>query len=46
MKGRYSRLVAHNPNATEVLASSVRAVLGVPKSKLSDAEAVKLVLSS
>ncbi|MBK6606952.1 MAG: FAD-dependent thymidylate synthase [Leptospiraceae bacterium] len=45
MKGRYSRLVAHNPNATEVLASSVRAVLGVPKSKLSDADAVKLVLS-
>ena len=45
MKGRYSKISRSESNATEVLASSVRAVLGVPKSKLTDVDAVKLVLS-
>ena len=45
MNGRYSRLVGFNENASQILASAVRAVVGASKSRLSDEEAVKLVLS-
>lgn len=40
----HSRLVAHTPNAEQVLADAVRTVLGRARSELSDDEAIRLVL--
>ncbi|HMV45127.1 MAG TPA: FAD-dependent thymidylate synthase [Leptospiraceae bacterium] len=45
MEGRYSKLVGYNENSPAILASAVRSVLSIPKSKLSDEEAIRLVLS-
>jgi flavin-dependent thymidylate synthase len=42
--GRVSRLVDWKANNEEILASSVREVLGVPRSALSDGDAIALVL--
>ena len=44
LSGRVSRLVDWKANNEEVLASSVREILGVPRAALSDAEAIRLVL--
>ncbi|TGN04251.1 FAD-dependent thymidylate synthase [Leptospira dzoumogneensis] len=44
MDNRYSRLVSYSSNGPEVLASSVRAVLGVSKNSLNDEEAIRLVM--
>ena len=44
LDGRVSRLVDWKGNNEEILASSVREVLGVPRSALSDSEAIVLVL--
>ena len=44
LDGRVSRLVDWKGNNEELLASSVREVLGVPRSALSDSEAIVLVL--
>ncbi len=41
---RYSRLVSYSSNGPEVLAASVRSVLGVAKSALNDEEAIRLVM--
>src|SRR6185436_2950476 len=42
--GRVSRLVDWKANNEEILASSVREVLGVPRAALSDDEAIRMVL--
>jgi flavin-dependent thymidylate synthase len=42
--GRVSRLVDWKANNEEILASSVREILGVPRSGLSDGEAIRLAL--
>jgi thymidylate synthase ThyX len=44
LAGRVSRLVDWKANNEEVLGSSVREILGVPRSALSDDEAIRLVL--
>jgi flavin-dependent thymidylate synthase len=44
LDGRVSRLVDWKANNEEILASSVREVLGVPRSALSDGDAIALVL--
>ena len=44
LDGRVSRLVDWKGNNEEILASSVREVLGVPRSALSDSDAIALVL--
>jgi len=44
LSGRVSRLVDWKANNEEVLASSVREILGVPRASLSDSEAISLVL--
>jgi thymidylate synthase ThyX len=44
LSGRVSRLVDWKANNEEVLASSVREILGLPRSGLSDDEAIRLVL--
>lgn len=44
LDGRVSRLVDWKGNNEEILASSVREVLGVPRAALSDSEAIALVL--
>ena len=44
LDGRVSRLVDWKGNNEEILASSVREVLGVPRSALSDSDAIVLVL--
>ena len=44
LDGRVSRLVDWKANNEEILASSVREVLGVPRSALSDGDAILLVL--
>src|SRR6266545_1160786 len=44
LDGRVSRLVDWKANNEEILASSVREVMGVPRSVLSDDEAIRLVL--
>jgi flavin-dependent thymidylate synthase len=44
LDGRVSRLVDWKANNEEILASSVREVLGVPRAALSDSEAIALVL--
>ncbi|MCE9501697.1 MAG: FAD-dependent thymidylate synthase [Leptospira sp.] len=45
LDGRYSKLVSHYPNAQEILANSVRAILGLSSSQLSDKEALQRLLS-
>jgi len=44
LNGRVSRLVDWKANNEEILAASVREVLGVPRSALSDGDAILLVL--
>lgn len=44
LNGRTSKLVSFDPNASAVLAASVRAVLGAGKEQLSDQAAIELVL--
>src|SRR6266536_3408216 len=44
LDGRVSRLVDWKANNEEILASSVREVLGVPRSALSDGDAIAMVL--
>ncbi|MCB1137806.1 MAG: FAD-dependent thymidylate synthase, partial [Leptospiraceae bacterium] len=44
MDGRFSRLAGYTTDAVEVLADAVRAVLGIPRSELTDEQAVELVL--
>jgi flavin-dependent thymidylate synthase len=44
LDGRVSRLVDWKANNEEILASSVREVLGVPRSAISDGDAIALVL--
>ncbi len=44
LAGRVSRLVDWKANNEEILASSVREILGVPRGALSDDEAIRLVL--
>ncbi len=44
LEGHTSRLIAWKPNNEEILAQAVREVLGLPKSALSDDEAIALVL--
>lgn len=44
LDGRVSRLVDWKGNNEEILASSVREVLGVPRAALSDSDAIALVL--
>lgn len=45
LEGHVSRLVDYKKNGEEVLAQSVRNVLGVPKSRLQDGEAVEMVMN-
>lgn len=45
MKGKISVLVDYKPNAEKILADSVREILGVPLSELTDDEAISLVLN-
>lgn len=42
---RYSRLVSYSSNGPEILAQSVRSILGIPKSSLGDQDAIDLVLN-
>jgi thymidylate synthase ThyX len=44
LSGRVSRLVDWKANNEEILASSVREILGLPRAALSDDEAIRLVL--
>jgi flavin-dependent thymidylate synthase len=44
LEGRVSRLVDWKANNEEILASSVREVLGVPRAALSDSDAIAMVL--
>jgi thymidylate synthase ThyX len=44
LRGRISLLVDHKPNNEAILAQSVREVLGLPASRLSDDDAIALVL--
>src|SRR5262249_30003268 len=44
LSGRVSRLVDWKANNEEMLASSVREILGVPRAALTDDEAIRLVL--
>ncbi|MDQ3524555.1 MAG: FAD-dependent thymidylate synthase [Chloroflexota bacterium] len=44
MEGRQSRLASWNPDAERVMADAVRAVMAVPRSALSDEEAIAKVL--
>jgi flavin-dependent thymidylate synthase len=44
LAGRVSRLVDWKANNEEILASSVREILGLPRAALSDDEAIRLVL--
>jgi len=44
LEGKSSKLISISPDAFAVMAQSVRTVLGLPKSKLSDEEAINLVL--
>lgn len=44
LDGRISKLVDHTPNAEKTMAQAVRSVLGVPRSGLSDEDAINLVL--
>jgi flavin-dependent thymidylate synthase len=44
LSGRVSRLVDWKANNEEILASAVREVMGVPRSALSDADAIRQVL--
>ncbi|TGK15378.1 FAD-dependent thymidylate synthase [Leptospira fluminis] len=44
LDSRYSRLVSYSENSSEILASSVRSVLGVSRESLNDEEAIRLVL--
>lgn len=43
--GRYSRLVSYSSNGPEILAQSVRSILGISKSSLNDRDAIDLVLN-
>ncbi len=45
MNGKISVLVDYKPNAEKILADSVREVLGLPSSELTDDEAINLVLN-
>ena len=45
MQGKYSRLVSWSEKSVAVFCDSVRSVLGLPKSHLSDDEAIELVLN-
>lgn len=45
LQGKKSKLISFNVNNEEILASAVREVLCVPKSELSDDEAIELVLN-
>jgi thymidylate synthase ThyX len=45
LKGKTSRLVDYSPNAPRVMAESYRAVVGLPESACSDAEAVDRLLN-
>ncbi len=45
MNGKISVLVDYKPNAEKVLADSVREVLGLPSSELTDDEAINLALN-
>ncbi|PJZ68317.1 thymidylate synthase [Leptospira perolatii] len=44
LDGRYSKLVSYSANAPEILASSVRAILGISKQSLKEEDAIRLVL--
>jgi len=44
LEGKSSKLISASSNAAAVMAQSVRTVLGLPKSKLSDEEAINLVM--
>jgi flavin-dependent thymidylate synthase len=44
LSGRVSRLVDWKANNEEILASSVREILGVPRASLTDDEAIRMVL--
>ena len=44
LEGRSSKLLSVSENAPAIMAQSVRTVLGLPKSRLSDEEAINLVL--
>lgn len=43
--GRWSKLVAYTPHAEELVAEGVREVLGVPRSRLGDDEAIDLAVN-
>ena len=45
LKGKTSRLVDYSPNAPRVMADSYRAVVGLPESACSDAEAIDRLLN-
>jgi hypothetical protein len=44
MGGRISRLIDYSPHAEETMAQAVRTVLGLPRSRMSDGQAIGLVL--
>ena len=45
LDGKISRLTGYTATAEQILASAVRAVLGLPKTQLSDNEAIELALN-
>jgi thymidylate synthase ThyX len=45
LEGRRSKLIDFGPNAEQVLADSARNVLGLPKSRMGDDEAIAIVMS-
>ncbi len=44
LQGLSSKLISHSSNAPQIMAQAIRTILGLPQSKLSDAEAIDLVL--
>jgi flavin-dependent thymidylate synthase len=45
LEGRVSKLIGHSPQATEIIASALRATLGLPACACSDAEALDRLLN-